>query len=249
MAGKYINIDSTVVTIYGLVSNQEPNNIKYVGITRRKPSYRLNSHIFESRKKPEKNSKTKWISQNNFNIKQIILDEVQNFTNLKLLEEHWISLVKSWGFSLVNSNNGGGGFSKRDDKFSLWLSNRNLGNKYNLGKKRSDETKALLSISHIGILGANKGKKFNSDWIYKLRQAKIGKPSNAKGFKHTEETKNKKRKTVFQIDENNIILNEFKSVSETANFFNVSISTISKILNKNKKYNGCIFETKIKNNG
>jgi len=47
MAAKYINIDSNNLTIYGLVSKREPNNIKYIGITRRKPSYRLNNHLYK----------------------------------------------------------------------------------------------------------------------------------------------------------------------------------------------------------
>ena len=42
---------------------------------------------------------------------------------------------------------------------------------------------------------------------------------------------------------------EFNSVSETANYFNVNIPTISKRMNKNKEYKGFIFKTKIENNG
>jgi hypothetical protein len=38
-------------------------------------------------------------------------------------------------------------------------------------------------------------------------------------------------------------------VSETANYFNVNIPTISKRMNKNKEYKGFIFKTKIENNG
>ena len=56
--GRYINI----ITIYGLVSSEEPNNIKYIGVTRRNPKYRLNSHIYKAKHFPEKTNKTKWIN-------------------------------------------------------------------------------------------------------------------------------------------------------------------------------------------
>ncbi len=244
MAAKYINIDSNNLTIYGLVSKREPNNIKYIGITRRNPSYRLNNHLFEARKTPEKNRRTKWIYENNFEIEQIILDVCPEADiDFKLLEKYWISLIKSWGFDLVNSNNGGGGTLKRDKEFSNWLSSRNIGNKYNLGKKRSDEAKKNISLGHIGIESPNKGKKLNKEWVEKLRQAKIGKVSNAKGFKHTEETKNKKRKTVLVIDKNLIIINKFNSVSETAEYFNITMSMISRVLDKEKQYKGFYFKT------
>ena len=76
--GKYININYPKITIYALVSEIEPDIIKYVGVTRRIPRYRLHNHISEARKTPNKNSKTKWISSVNFKIKQIVLDEVSD---------------------------------------------------------------------------------------------------------------------------------------------------------------------------
>ena len=47
--GKYININYPKLTIYGLVSEDEPNIIKYVGVTRRNPLYRLSNHIYEAK--------------------------------------------------------------------------------------------------------------------------------------------------------------------------------------------------------
>ena len=234
---KYINI-------YALVSEIEPNNIKYVGVTRRNPKYRLNNHLYEAKHTPNKNNRTKWINSVNSKIFQIILDVIDE-ENCDFWEKYWISQVKAWGFDLVNSNNGGGGLSKRDDNFSKWLSQRSIGNKYNLGKKHSPEAIKNISNGHIGIPNQNKGKKLNSEWISNLSKAKLGKPSNAKGFKHTEETKNKKRKRVIQMDVNGVIINEFNSVSETAIFFNTPISSISKVLNKNKKYKKFVFKSKI----
>lgn len=46
-----------MITIYGLVSNNEPNNIKYVGITRRNPFNRLKSHKYDATKYPDQTPK------------------------------------------------------------------------------------------------------------------------------------------------------------------------------------------------
>jgi len=40
--GKFININ--FVTIYGLIDYD--NNLRYVGVTRKKPLYRFNNHIY-----------------------------------------------------------------------------------------------------------------------------------------------------------------------------------------------------------
>jgi len=151
---------------------------------------------------------------------------------------------------LVNSNNGGGGTLTRDVEFSKWLSNRNKGNTYRLGKNHSEESKNKMSKKKIGKISPRKNCVVSEETRLKQSISKLGKNGNAKGFKHSEETKNKKRKLVLQFDSNGLIINEFNSVSETANYFSVSLSTISKVLNKeNKKYKGFIFKTKIKNNG
>jgi len=247
--GKYININKNNLIIYGLVSLDEPNIIKYVGMTRRNPSYRLSNHIYEAKKDNNKNARTKWISSVDYKITQIILDEVETYDNFIFWEQYWISQIKTWGFDLINSNNGGGGLNKRDSNFSKWLSERNKNNKYNLGKTHTDATKIKISLAHKGKPSPRKGCKASNEKRLKQSLVKIGSKGNATGFKHSEETKNKKRKTVLQLDEHYNILNIFSSLSETAEYFNVSIPTISKVINKNKKYNNFIFKTKIENYG
>lgn len=237
------------ITIYGLVSEIEPNNIRYVGITRRNPKHRLNNHLYEAKHFPNKSEKTIWFNNEELKIKQIILDIVDE-SESDFWEKHWISLVKSWGFKLFNANNGGGGLCKRGEEFSKWLSDRSKGNKYNLGKKRSSEAKKKMSIAKLGKPSPRKGCLV-SDETKKLQSlAKLGVKGNATGFKHSEETKNKKRKQIILTKLNGDKIKEFNSVGEVANYFSVSLPTISKILNKeNKKYKEFMFEIKIKNNG
>jgi hypothetical protein len=219
--GKYINI-------YALVSESEPNVLKYIGVTRRNPKNRLKSHLFEAKATPTKNKRTSWISQNSYKIQQIILDEVlEENCDYKLLEKFWISLVKSWGFTLVNSNNGGGGTLKRDENFSKWLSNRNLGNKYNLGRKHSEESRKNMSLSHIGLPSARLGVEVSQATKDKQSKAKLGKKGNATGFKHTEETKNKKRKPVIQLDLNGNFIKEWIGGREAAKMLRIQESNIT----------------------
>lgn len=99
----------------------------------------------------------------------------------------------------------------------------------------------------IGMLGRPspmKGCSISSDTKLKQSLAKKGRKGNASGFKHSEETKNKKKKVVIQTDIYGNVINEFNSVSETAAYFLVPIQYISKVLNKEKKYNNYIFKTK-----
>jgi group I intron endonuclease len=246
--GKYININYPNIYIYALVSEEDQKNIKYIGVTSKTPSNRLSNHIYEAKKTPNKTDKTKWITSVNYKLKQIILDIV-DFETAYFWEQYWISQFKTWGFVLVNSNNGGGGLGKRSIEFSAWLSNRNKGNKYNLGKTHSEDTKLKMSNKKLGKPSPRKGIEVLEKTKEKQSKAKIGSVGNATGFKHTEETKNKKRKKVLQISINGQIINEFTSVSDVSNYFSVNISTISKRLDKNKEYKGFIFKTKIENNG
>ncbi len=80
--GKYININYPKIYIYGLVSKEKPDDIKYVGITSRTPSNRLSNHIYEAKKDSNKTNKTKWISSVNYEIDQIILDIVDEETSV-----------------------------------------------------------------------------------------------------------------------------------------------------------------------
>lgn len=158
------------VTIYGLVDSNDIDNIKYVGFTKKKVSYRLNNHIYEANKTPNLNKRTKWVASCS-EVKYIILDKVLKSEAI-FWEKYWISQIKSWGFELVNSNNGGGGSLSKSKEFSDWLSRRNEGNKYRLGSKHSDESKKLMSIKATGRDNQYKGKKLPTEWVENLKVKK-----------------------------------------------------------------------------
>jgi predicted DNA-binding protein YlxM (UPF0122 family) len=94
--------------IYSL--SDELGNIRYVGKTSY-PRQRLNNHIRESKKVIKKTHKHNWINyldSKGIKPKLEILDEIP-YLEWEFWEQHWICLIKSWGFNLVNSTLGGGG--------------------------------------------------------------------------------------------------------------------------------------------
>jgi len=206
--GKYINI-------YTLSSVDNPNEVKYVGVTKYKPSYRLSSHIYEAKNKPDITPKTKWVNEIRFKLVQNVIDVVEE-RDADFWEKYWIGKMTALGFNLVNSNKGGGGLSKRDEEFSMWLSERNMGNKYNLGKTHSKETKMKMSLSKVGKESPRKGCTLSDETKMKMSVAKIGKRGNASGVKHTYETRRKKMKSVIQMDINGSEIKLWGSMSGAA---------------------------------
>ena len=82
-----------MIKIYYLEKN---NEVFYIGKTKNTLPYRLSAHKFQF--------KNKGITD----IKIFLLEEVEE-ENWRFWESYWISQFKTWGFDLLNSNNGGGG--------------------------------------------------------------------------------------------------------------------------------------------
>ena len=233
MAEKFININ--LVTIYALIDID--GSVKYVGVTRRNPKYRLNNHIYEAKIEPHKNKRTKWISSVNYEIDQIILDEVPENESM-FWETYWIGLCKSWGFNLVNSNNGGGGSLKKDIKFSKLLSNRNIGNTYRKGKKHSINSKKLMSDKAKGRLSPNKGKELSKEHKEKISKSTKGRNSPRKGVIVSETTLDKKRIKIIQLTLDGEIIKIWNSLSEASEVLGITISNISLTCNGKRKSSG-----------
>lgn len=230
MAEKFININ--FVTIYALVDTN--SSIKYIGVTRRNPKQRLNNHIYEAKQFPLKNKRTEWISSSNFQINQIILDVVPEEETM-FWEQFWISLCKTWGFELVNSNNGGGGSLKKSESFSEWLSNRNIGNTYRKNKKHSTESKKLMSDKAKGRTSPNKGKELSEDHRNKISESTKGRISPRKGIKVLESTLEKKRVKIVQLTLDDTIIKIWDSLSDASETLKITIGNISSTCKGNRK--------------
>jgi hypothetical protein len=105
------------------------------------------------------------------NINLDIIDIIPD-NEWKFWEKHYISLYKSWGFILLNKNEGGGGPNKgrkirpKDDK---WKENLRIAH---TGKIVSQETKNKMSFSKIGKPSGFLGKHHTEKTILKLKQVR-----------------------------------------------------------------------------
>lgn len=122
---------------------------------------------------------------NNHNIEIIELDQVL-LNEWKFWEKHYISLYKSWGFKLVNKNEGGGGLTKHNQNSIEKSREKRRGQKRPStsiklkGKLISNETKRKISLSN------SKPKPIGfGDKISKIKT----------GQKQTEESNLKRRKS------------------------------------------------------
>jgi hypothetical protein len=93
------------IIIYGLVSSEEPNKIRYVGKTHQKISKRIHDHIRESLKlKTKKDIWIQTVLSNSHNIEYVIIEICDKDTWLER-EIYWISNLDY----LTNTSKGGDG--------------------------------------------------------------------------------------------------------------------------------------------
>jgi hypothetical protein len=156
-----------MVTYIYIVENcfGDPNKV-YIGKTK-------NSRYYEHKKKYGNN------------ILYTIIDEINSldYKAWKPLESFWINQFKTWGFKVLNKNDGGGGADfytqESKDKISKALK----------GRIRSSVFGEKMKIL---MIGKNLGKSRSEGTKRKMREVKLGRPNPTKGIKRgplTEEQK------------------------------------------------------------
>lgn len=146
-----------MVKIYTL-ADPETSLIRYIGKTKQPLNKRYNNHISDYRLNKEKSHKNSWIiSLKQRGLKPIIevLDEVLE-EDWILVEQYWISQLKTWGFNLTNMTSGGEGC---------------VGGGGCLGYKHTPQAKAAISIK-------NSGPK-TTEWNAKVKESvrkSVGRP-------------------------------------------------------------------------
>jgi hypothetical protein len=164
--------------IYSL-SDPITDEVRYIGKANNIKA-RYKDHIC-IRKKGDTSHRRNWIASLKLNgllPKLEVIDEVKH-EEWEFWERHYISLYKSWGFSLTNHQLGGGqcrDFSKCTAETKLKMRNAQL------GRKHSDEAKEKQRIKQIGVRISdeakerlrivNKGKKMSPEAIAKTVAAK-----------------------------------------------------------------------------
>lgn len=133
--------DSNMITyIYALCD--ENNNIRYIGKSN-DVDKRYKNHLKESKRK--RTHKEKWINsmlERGLKPEHFILDECI-YSDWIIMEEYWITQVKSWGFKLTNGTSGGEG----SDGFR--------------GKKHTQETKDKLRLIRLNQIKKKKTDNIN----------------------------------------------------------------------------------------
>jgi hypothetical protein len=175
-------------SIYAL--NDSAGNVRYVGKTIKKTSYRLAAHIKEARN-GSKTHKSKWIR------KCLVNGYVPTLTVLEVVEgdgldaeRSWIGRLKQQGARLTNGTDGGEGMvgyrHSSEARARIGIANK--------GRKRSPEEVErirkmhqgkALSIEHRHKLSlALAGRMFSDETKAKISAAKMG-------FRHSAESKSK----------------------------------------------------------
>lgn len=176
--------NSSTYKVYGLSTKDNPDLIRYIGITKFNLEKRLKEHLNYS--KSNHNKRANWIKKH----KDIVITEIESELTREeaiVKEIEYIKTFKSLGANLVNSTSGGDGVRGFEPSLETRLkqSQAKINNpvRYWKGKKRgkikgfgegrkagyivSEETKDKIRIAHMG-------KKLSKDHIEKMRLSKLG---------------------------------------------------------------------------
>ena len=148
------------------------------------------------------------------------LDLVPN-SNWKFWESWWIELIKTWGFEILNQNQGGGG-----------VKYHTISTKNKMSDTWKSKSKIELDIINEKRRQSNKGlsKPGTGRKVFTPEQ-KIA--LGSRGYYKSEEFLNKCRKPVLMLDKiTNQILKEFSSISEASLSVNRTQPSLSECLTK-----------------
>ena len=170
------------------------------------------------------------------NFKKEIIEYCNNKKKLNEREIYWIAKLKP-KYNITKGGNGGDTLSNHPNLDQL---RSKFGHNKLLGRHLSEETKRKMSES-------SKGKKVSEETKRKISKANKGRISPTKGYKWTEEQKNKiKGKNILENHYNSKLTNKERlkikklydtgnyTYKELANIYNVYYKTISNVV----KYKG-----------
>ena len=121
-----------------------------------------------------------------------ILNTQKTYNNEKLLKTESIFIKKlntliPNGYNILESSTGCSGYHHTDvEKQKIRESS--------LGRKHTEKTKKILSISHLGSKNPMFGKKVSNEIKRKISESLIGEKNHFYGKHHSEETKKKMKK-------------------------------------------------------
>lgn len=205
----YLNNNMKDVYIYTL---SDSKGIRYVGKTNN-IKRRYENHISEVNNKKLNNKRINWIKSLINNNSKPIIDVIDIVPSNEWVfwEKFWISIIKSWGFNLVNGTTGGENppsFKGRTHSDKYKEIRRNIMKKNNPAKNMND-------IWRNKISQGNKGRKFSKEHIKNLS------------------------KSINQYNLNDEFIREWESITKASNELNICYNSISLCCrNKRKKGGG-----------
>lgn len=215
-----MNDENKYTFIYTL-NDPITHEIKYVGKTDNLKR-RLNEHT--KKIKYSKSHKNDWINhllKNNIKPEIEILDIVIE-SEWCFWEEHWISLIKTWGFKLTNMTSGGDGGKQNAE------ANKKISEKLK-GKVYSKETINKMRIAKLGVKASYETK-------LKMSNNKIGIKNPIYGKQRPESTK--KYRKVIQCDLNFNEIKIWSGLIIASKELNINRCTITDVCNNRKKSAG-----------
>lgn len=180
-----------MVTIY-LLYFKEQKNTGYIGITTKTLKERKKRHLRESITHNTK--KSRWLKKNINLGRRLYIKKLGECVNCQAFnqEKIYITKYKELGYRLYNSNAGGGGIIKHNNKTKLKISSKNKGRKLTPEQhnklKKANQNKGPLTIEHCNNISKGKmGKKLSEYHKQRLRESHVGNT----GKKFTAEHKDK----------------------------------------------------------
>lgn len=240
-----------VACIYAVLS---PSNKIYIGQTNDLYS-RYKSGVSKSQRFLYRSYK-KYGEDNHKLFTIIIFKGAFTQQDLDYWERYYIEVYKAEGYQLLNIREGGGNQGKLSEvtkkligvKSKKWVEDnpekakeRTMNaTKSNIGKKRSEDTKRLMSQSASGKQRTEEHRK-------NLSEAKKGKPSSFKGKTFSEESKRKLSESkkgignvpILQFSLSGDLIKEWPSIKEAADTLNLPTGTIGGCIRKAKHYKTC----------
>lgn len=239
------------IYIYTL-SDPISSEIKYVGKSINIKN-RYMQHIKNCKK--EHTLKCEWVKSlldKGLKPKIFVIDELM-YDDWQFWEKYWISQLKTWGFNLLNSTEGGDGVTYHSEltkknisekkkgvkihteEHKLSLSERMKGNTYTLGKKLSEDHKKKISMSNLGKKHTEETKKNISEKNKGKNNGMCGKKHNKESLKKISERSKGEKHPMVKLKESDVLLikkyykNKIYNQKEIAKIFGVSYSLITKI--------------------
>jgi len=199
------------INIYSITSSNQ-NSCIYIGVTSRSLKIRLSEHI-------RNNTGTcfkQWLEQEISQGHEIFINtlDVVYKKESKFWEGFWICNFKSWGFTTLNSNIGGGGplYMTTQQKEKMSLCKKGVKNPF-YNKKHTKISKEKISCNNSRYW---KGRKLRPEMVRKLSE------SNSI--------------PVDQFDKLGNFIKHWSSITEASNILGIDSSSIVKVLkNKRKK--------------